>query len=331
MGFWGTFVVHKGEPLLSELLPEVEAFRHAELEFDRVSGDWQVTRVFAPLEQLPTDLLARLRDATGAPVLAAEVMDSDGAFVRGLGKRTEWKVWLQLDGAMGYLLTPHDGDTYEAEVADLRERILAETPGGAAAAAAAIEWAREASLEPAGLDEVTRVIDGHEVFVEDLFIALLNRLGLATAEAERRLPLAPVEVVRERYGHRLEAVEKVPHVPVRGQWLAFPAMPDLRLHFDGRPAVNVCGCAGDFVFLPADDAVGEPADDAVGESVSGLAGQRLEAAATIRGSAGWLMGVVLRFEDGRVLSIAIADGTWAIVDGVLAGGYVNPWIAPVSS
>jgi hypothetical protein len=45
MGFWGTFVVHRGGRLLWELLPDVTALSDAELCFDRVSGNWQVTRV----------------------------------------------------------------------------------------------------------------------------------------------------------------------------------------------------------------------------------------------------------------------------------------------
>ena len=90
MGFWGTFIVHRGQRRLAELLPDVDAFRDAILCYDGVCGDWQVTRVFATTAQLPPDYLVALREATGAPVLAADVMDSDAALVRGLSRHTDW-------------------------------------------------------------------------------------------------------------------------------------------------------------------------------------------------------------------------------------------------
>lgn len=95
MGFWGTFVVHRGERLLWKLLPDVSALNDAELCHDRVSGGWQVTRVFAGFDRLPADFLTGLRDMTGAPVLAAEVMDSDAALMKALGRHTPgWQAWL---------------------------------------------------------------------------------------------------------------------------------------------------------------------------------------------------------------------------------------------
>src|SRR5215470_2315936 len=59
-----------------------------------------------------------------------------------------------------------DDSAYLRENADLRTKILAETPGGVVAAAAAIEWAHQAGLTPVSVDELAAVFDGISVFVE---------------------------------------------------------------------------------------------------------------------------------------------------------------------
>jgi hypothetical protein len=86
VGFWGTFVVHRGERLLWELLPEVSELDGAKLCYDGVAGDWQVTQVFVRLDRLPGGFLTAVRDTTAAPVLAADVLDSDAALVTALGR-----------------------------------------------------------------------------------------------------------------------------------------------------------------------------------------------------------------------------------------------------
>ncbi len=324
MGFWGTIVVYRGEHLLAELLPEIEEFHEAELDYDRVNGAWQVSRVYLGLRDLPADLLPRLRDATGAPVLAAEVFASDGAFVHGLGARAECKAWLQLEGALGYLLSPYtiDGDDseYVRENDELRARILAETPGGAVAAAAAIEWAHEAGLTPAGLDEVTEAFDGGSVFVEEQVIKLLNSLGLDTAAVALPTPLAPFDVLRERYGHRLEGVDRVPHPPSR-QRLVQPGAADLRLRFEGLPPVILCSCTEWTLFLPEAEGEGEP----FGEPFAYVLGQPLTAAATLAKGRPFC-GLALRFGD-MAIWFAQVDGDWVTDEATLRSqGYeIPPW------
>lgn len=324
MGFWGTLVVHRGEPLLAELRPEVEEFHEAELDYDRVNGTWQISRVYRGLRDLPADLLPRLRDATGAPVIAAEVFDSDGAFVHGVGARAEYRAWLQLEGALGYLLTPYtiDGDDseYLRENDELRARILAETPGGAVAAAAAIEWAHEAGLTPAGLDEVTAVFDGGSVFVEEQFIKLLNSLGLDTATVALPTPLAPFDVLRERYGHRLEGVDRVPHPPGR-QRLVQPGAADLRLRFEGRPPVTLCSCTEWTLLLPETEGEGEP----FREPFAHVLGQPLTAAATLAKGPPFC-GLALCFGDTAIW-LAQVDGDWVTDEAALRSlGYeIPPW------
>jgi hypothetical protein len=326
MGFWGTLVVHRGEPLLAELLPDIEEVHEAELDYDRVNGDWQVSRVHVGLQDLPADVLPRLRDATGAPVLAAEVFASDGAFVHGLGARVECRAWLQLDGALGYLLTPYtiDGDDseYVRENDELRARILAETPGGAVAAAAAIEWAHEAGLTPAGLDEVTALFDGGSVFVEEHFIKLINSLGLDTATVEPPTPLVPFDALRERYGHRLGGVDRVPHPP-RRQQLAPRGATDLRLRFEGLPPVILCSCTEWTVLLPETESEGEP----FGEPFAHVLGQPLTAAATLAKGRPFC-GLALRFGDTAIW-FAQVDGDWVTDEaGLRSRGFeIVPWLA----
>lgn len=115
--------------------------------------------------QLPGDFLDQLRAATEAPILTGHVLDSSAVQVVATGVSSpSWEVWLQLDSAMGYLLTPsapfdEDGNllgadwrdpAYEAEVERTRHEILAEAPGGLPGARSAIAWARDAGLAGAG-------------------------------------------------------------------------------------------------------------------------------------------------------------------------------------
>lgn len=53
MGFWGSYVVHRGEALVWDLLPEVPDLRDGDLEYDQVSGGSQVTRIGASSGDLP--------------------------------------------------------------------------------------------------------------------------------------------------------------------------------------------------------------------------------------------------------------------------------------
>jgi hypothetical protein len=325
MGFWGTFVVHRHERPLAELLPEVAALTDAE-PCAGFSGEWQVTRLFAGSGDLPTGFLTDLRDVTRAPVLAADVLDSDAALVRAVGRRTpSWEAWLQLDRAIGHLALPpapfdengnHLGDdwtdpAYEREAEELQERVLGETLHGSAAAAAAVAWAREAGVHPGTVQDVAAAFDSHDTFVEDVFFDLLGRLGIAPEPdvAAPRPGLA--DVLRGLLGHRLRAVELTPHQPARRERLAFAGMPDVRWHFEGRPAVTACGCGGAFVFVPsaAPDDSATTVDFALPADV---VGHELADAATVRyRNFPDIRGAVLRFGD-HGLFVTASDGTWTI-------------------
>jgi hypothetical protein len=345
MGFWGTFIVHRGQSLLEELLPGVDAFHHAQLCFDGVNGDWQVTRVFAGLADLPSDLLPRLRDATAAAVLAADVLDSDAALVVGLGAQAEWRTWLQLDRAIGYFElppAPFDEDdnylgpdwtdpTYEARAQACKQRLLAETHSGRAAADAAISWAQAASLHPSSAEDIAQTLERNEVFVEDLLFILLNKLGLATDQVQAPTPPAPVHVLRDRLQHRLMAIDLVPHQPTKGERLVHAGLADLRLSFDGMPDVTACACLGGMFFRP------DPPTDAAGVAVSvDLPTWPLTDAATIRqGMSLELKGIALRFGDTE-LYLAFSRGSWLAAEGAQDfqdqlgsddDGRLNAWIS----
>lgn len=353
MGFWGSFVVHRGEQLLADLMPGVEAFGEAALCYDGVAGGWQVTRVFARDHPIPTGLLTDLRTATEAPVLAAYILDSDAAFVDALGQLTPgWQAWLGLDGALAHLVPsppPFDEDgnylgddwsdpDHEREVAAIRERTLAETPGGSAAAAAAVAWAAEAGLEPGTPEEIAALLDGKEVFVEDLFFALLNRLGLDTVAVEPPVRPGIADVLRSLLGRRVRAVHTTPHRPTRAERLAFADMEDMRISLENGPTVIACGCAGEFSLLPAmadeDPTAASPEgkDESLTRAMSEIVGQQLTDATTIRHRfLPDVLGVVLRFNDND-LFIATVDGQWTIQAGATPPAqlrnevHVNAWL-----
>jgi hypothetical protein len=227
---------------------------------------------------------------------------------------------------------------YERETSALRTRMRAET---SRAAPAAIAWAHDAGLHPGTPEEVTAALTGHEVFVEDLFFALINRLGIATDEVE--VPVRPpiVKVLRSLFGHRLNAVDTTPHRPARGERPAFPGMPDLRLHFDAQATLTACGCGDEFSLLPtgeSDEPVQAPRQSVDGSPIHAFAdvlGRRLTDATTVRHRyLRHLKGVVLRFDD-RDLSITAIDGRWTIAEGPTpdkpgshrhADTHVNAWL-----
>lgn len=160
---------------------------------------------------------------------------------------------------------------------------------------------------------MTQALDGHEVLVEDLFFALLNRLGVAIDEVIAPARPAIVDVLRSLFGHRLNTVDTTSHRPTRDEQLAFPAMLDLRLSFEGQPPVTACGCGGDFILVPpalgADSGASQqPVNGPAIHAFSGVVGRRLTDAATLRDQyLPDVKGVVLRFGDRDLLFAAI-DG-----------------------
>jgi len=86
VGFWGTFIVARSGRPLTEL-DGLQAAAH-QVAWQRTGGDgWQVVQVHRgpkgyDSQRLPADwerLLVSAMQQTGHPVLAAVVLDSDGA------------------------------------------------------------------------------------------------------------------------------------------------------------------------------------------------------------------------------------------------------------
>jgi hypothetical protein len=102
-----------------------------------------------------------------------------------------WDAWLDIDRAVAYTVLPpspfdEDGNflgsdwvdpEHEAEVAATRRDMLARTSSGAAAANAAVAWAREAGLSPAPVAEVEAVLAAGETFAEEQLFARLGVVG----------------------------------------------------------------------------------------------------------------------------------------------------------
>jgi hypothetical protein len=347
LGFWGTFVVHRHEQLLWELLPDVEGLEDAELCAEQSSGGWQLTRVFAMPHALPRSFLEDVRDLTGAPVLAAAVLDSDAASVRALAPGSSgWQTWLNREKAVEYVAEAHRSDgSQEQRVEAARRHILAETEPGAQAVAA-VGWAAEAGWEPSTVAEVSQLLVREETFVEDVFFALLERLGFDAKEVEEPARPSLVELLSALFGRRLDAVELAAHEPVCGERLSFPDMRDLRLHFDGQPTLTACGCGRQFALVPtgppsrSTQVLEEAAEPLISDAVSEVLGRQLTDAASVTYRFfPDVKGIVVRF-GGADLFVAAVDGRWVVERGSRVpeqladygvGGpeelRVNPWIA----
>jgi hypothetical protein len=201
MGFWGTMLVACAEQPLTELVGVRELAGHA-VWHGRGAGGWQVVQLHRPpvdwrVPATGSDGLDRLLESlltqTRRPVLAATVLDSDGAQLVGYSPRAgRWSGWLMLERMVEYIGAPYtdplndydeedlpeDLDVFWQERYELACRPLYElSPPAAAAAPHAAAWAVEAGFAPAA-DAVAAVLDGHAVFAEEHVLNLLAVLGL---------------------------------------------------------------------------------------------------------------------------------------------------------
>jgi hypothetical protein len=195
MGFKGIYFVYRSLHPFAQLVGSELGYFDPEVCAGRWHGDWQVWKLFGWPEDFPPDLLLRLRDASGAPVLAGEVWDDSAIQVKGLGLLTPpWQVWLKVRGVLGYMLTPPSpfdehgnflGENwsdpeYQREVEQLRRRLLATAPGGPKGAHNAVRWSNEAGLTAASPPEIAEIIDREEGFSQDIFAELLAGLGVGS-------------------------------------------------------------------------------------------------------------------------------------------------------
>ena len=165
------------------------------------SDGWQVAQIHRGPEgwdstSLPADwerLLVAVMEQTGNPVLAAVVMDSDGAQLIGYSpKAGRWGGWLMLDRIIGHIIPeawPYvyedengeiqldEGEDYKRRFRAAQERMHEVGPPAALASPLAVQWATEAGFTPT-VAVVQAVLDGREAFAEDLFFQLVEALGL---------------------------------------------------------------------------------------------------------------------------------------------------------
>lgn len=200
MGYWGTFIVARSSQPVTRL-DELAAVA-GQVMGQRAGGDgWQVVQIGSLPDGWDSPsapaawerLLVSVMEQTGHPVLAAVVLDSDGAQLIGYSPGAgRWGGWLMLDRILGHLdpdALPYvdedengetvvdEGEDYQRRVREIRDRMYQAGLPGRLAAPLAVRWASEAGYT-AGPEAVEAVLNGDEVFAEDLFFRLLDTLGL---------------------------------------------------------------------------------------------------------------------------------------------------------
>lgn len=198
MGFTGHLVFGRNErlplldaPVFERFQPEVRAAIPA---WRPRPGGWQTLQLeYDQWDQpdLAEQSLDELVEWTGAPACSAAVYDSDIAVVTGLdteGRR--WQAFLNVGiAAAAWVEVPEDVQDQSVWVAtpefdEAVTRKHAELEAQVAnSARGALVWAAAAGFAD-GVDQasIEEVLRSHEVFVEDLFVVLLDRLGFAKAE-----------------------------------------------------------------------------------------------------------------------------------------------------
>jgi hypothetical protein len=160
MGYWGYLVAAKSdEPL--DTLPELSAFGDEYVEVKPLTNGWQQAWV-AGANDNPLVGARSLAAATGHPVLAALILDSDcGPVAAASPSGSSWTATLAKSTAIDSYDMPDDGIP------------------ATAAAATFTEWATSAAL-PADQALVTRALDPTATGPEHLFTLLLQATGIVT-------------------------------------------------------------------------------------------------------------------------------------------------------
>jgi hypothetical protein len=162
MGYWGYFVVGRGERPLAEL----DALAGAEGMVLRESapGGWQVWE-YANGEGDVGNMNA-LALETGSPALFGYVMDSSSVVLEAAGPESgAWTTCLARSAMAGYL--GEDGLTVEDYFLEPRD-----------AAARAVAWAAEAGHEVAEEPLLDVLTADPDPLAENLFFRMLDRLGV---------------------------------------------------------------------------------------------------------------------------------------------------------
>jgi hypothetical protein len=167
VGFWGSFVVCRGETPLEDLAPVAE-WSGALEENRRWAGGWQVGQYSgSAIADGAAALLPKLAARTGSPALIAFVLDSDAVSVEGCRPGAGlWRACLCREAMASYL---KDSDM------DLGAVFL---PAREAARRAG-EWAVAAGAAPdSGRLEHLFSLGHADPFAEELFFEMLESLGL---------------------------------------------------------------------------------------------------------------------------------------------------------
>lgn len=183
MGFHGTFVVGRSPKPLTELLPAGDDMMHVET---RYTDGWQVVRIFGMPDL--DDELGPLREATGAPLLTATVIDSDCAQLLAMDDEP-WRTYLDPETNKAYL-GEYVGHQTGASGSDLDQEIDdAFSDGGLSPDEAAPKFVRWAALAGYAVPAapIKEILEASvDPFVEDLFYDLLLALGLTLLPADQQ-------------------------------------------------------------------------------------------------------------------------------------------------
>lgn len=204
MGFWGTYIAARADQPLPEL-PALRSAAESVIWHGQGTDGWQVVRVRRGPDgwsssELPGQwevTLTSLMAQAGHPVLAAVVLDSDGAQLIGYSPVAgRWGGWLMLDRIIGHIVPDawpmivswdevneqprfkaEDDADYQRRYQAARDRMHAVGPPAPVATPLAVTWAAEAGLQPDPA-EVQAALEAADVFCEDVFFALLAALGI---------------------------------------------------------------------------------------------------------------------------------------------------------
>ncbi len=168
MGYWGYFVVGRGERALTELDALSVGAKDMSLRAE-APGGWQVWEY--PSGEGDVGNMNDLARETGAPALFGYVMDSDCVVVEAAAPESgAWTTCLARAAMAGYLDAGNEGltlDDYFLEPRDAAER----------AVAWAAEAGHEVNAEPL-IDVFTADPDPSAPLAENLFFRMLDRLGV---------------------------------------------------------------------------------------------------------------------------------------------------------
>jgi hypothetical protein len=165
MGYWGYYVVGRGERPLAGLDALAGAKEGMELRVE-APGGWQVWEYPSGDGELGN--MNVLAAQTGAPALFGYVMDSASVVVEAAAPESgAWTTCLARAAMAGYLDAGNEGLTLEDYFLQPRD-----------AAERAVAWAAEAGHEVAAEPLVEVLTAEPDPLAENLFFRLLDRLGV---------------------------------------------------------------------------------------------------------------------------------------------------------